>query len=276
MGENFPDFIAVAPQGQNIKIEQIRELNRQMGFAPVSADYRVFVIHQAETMTREASNAFLKTLEEPPSGNILILNATEPRNLLPTIVSRCQKVSFRPLSSDEISEWLISNKSLDPQGARILAQTAAGSLGRAIKMCDSDYLEKRQVWVSNILNLQSGSKAKALQMAAQSADTGKKSKGNTPEGGSRADLFEMLSVWASWYRDLLVVKSGATTRLLINVDFEDRLKESASNVSLENLIDSFAAVDRAARDIHAMRNTALVLENAAIKLQNLAGGGKIH
>ena len=79
-GGNFPDFVSIQPDGQNIKIEQIRELNRRLSFAPVSARYRVCVIQQAEAMTGEAANSFLKTLEEPPAGNILVLNAVEPLN----------------------------------------------------------------------------------------------------------------------------------------------------------------------------------------------------
>ena len=82
---NFPDLLLIKPDGQKIKIEQIRDLNRKFSFAPVTDGYRICVISQAETMTIEAANSFLKTLEEPPPGNILVLNATEPLDLLPTI-----------------------------------------------------------------------------------------------------------------------------------------------------------------------------------------------
>ncbi|MBW2202876.1 MAG: ATP-binding protein, partial [Deltaproteobacteria bacterium] len=81
LGGNFPDFIHIKPDGQNIRIEQIRDLNRSLSFAPLSAEHRVCVVQQAEAMTGEAANSFLKTLEEPPPGNILILNAREPRDL---------------------------------------------------------------------------------------------------------------------------------------------------------------------------------------------------
>ena len=96
-GKNFPDFISILPEGQNIRIDQIKELNRKLGFAPVSGGYRVCVIHQADAMNDESANSFLKTLEEPPPGNILILRVTESLDLLPTIVSRCQQVPFQPL-----------------------------------------------------------------------------------------------------------------------------------------------------------------------------------
>ena len=72
---NFPDLISIEPDGQNIKIEQIRELNRSLNFKPVSGKYRITIINRAEKMTEEASNSFLKTLEEPPPGNIIVLTA---------------------------------------------------------------------------------------------------------------------------------------------------------------------------------------------------------
>ena len=139
---NFPDFISIAPDGQNIKIEQIRELNRTLGYAPFAGGYRVSVIQRAEAMTGEAANSFLKTLEEPPSGNIFVLKATEPRDLLPTIVSRCQRISFRPLKAAEIIMQIRKETDLDGASAEILARAANGSLGRAIQMKESDYLGK--------------------------------------------------------------------------------------------------------------------------------------
>ena len=264
---NFPDFISVKPDGRNIKIEQIRELNRSLGYAPLSGGYRVFVIHQAEAMTGEASNSFLKTLEEPPSGNILVLNATEPRNLLPTIVSRCQRVSFQPLEAEEITRRLTEEKGLDSPSAAILARTADGSLGRALEMAASNYLERRQTWIRRLFELYGRSRAEAMDVAVESA---KESRVGLDQPESKTvGMFDMLSVWAAWYRDLLLVRTGAPKGLLINVDFQDQLKKTASGLSLQNLIESFHTVDRAVRDLHRMRNPTLVMENAVLNLQNL-------
>src|SRR4030042_1563823 len=111
LGGNFPDVELVEPDGQSIKIEQVRELERRFAYKPVAGRYRVTVVRPAEAMTEEASNAVLKTLEEPPAGNVLILNGTEPSNLLPTIVSRCQKVVFRRIPPPAIEQWLVAKKS---------------------------------------------------------------------------------------------------------------------------------------------------------------------
>ena len=264
---NFPDFITLEPDGQKIKIEQIRALNRSLGYAPFSGGYRVCVIHKAEAMTGEAANSFLKTLEEPPPGNIFVLNAAEPRDLLPTIVSRCQRVSFRPLKIEEIMAQLTKETQLDGPSAQILARAADGSLGLALRMSGSDYLERRKGWIGKLLKLYGCSGAEALNMAVESA---KEDRAGLDQPGSvKAGLFDMLSVWASCYRDLLLVRTDTADRLLINEDFRNQLKKAASGLSLQSLLESFQTVDRAVRDLHRMRNPTLVLENALLNLQKM-------
>ena len=115
---NFPELVFIEAEGRYIKIEQIRDLDHVLGFKPLVGKYRVSVIRQAETMTEEAANACLKTLEEPPPGNMLVLTVTDPRDLLPTIVSRCQKVAFRPIPAHLIKKWLVAEKRLSEGDAR--------------------------------------------------------------------------------------------------------------------------------------------------------------
>jgi DNA polymerase-3 subunit delta' len=173
-GENAPDFLVIKPQGQTIKIDQIRELNRALGFAPVSGKYRVCLIKQAESMTEEAANSFLKTLEEPPSGNVLILDATEPRDLLPTIVSRCQRVPFHPLPERHITRWFVEKKGLKEETATVLARISGGSLGRAISMSESDFFDKRRHWLSRLIGLAHLSLDKTMALALDIANEHKK------------------------------------------------------------------------------------------------------
>ena len=270
LGGNFPDFIHIKPDGQNIKIEQIRDLNRRLSFAPVSAKHRVCVVQQAEVMTGEAANSFLKTLEEPPPGNILILNAREPRDLLPTIVSRCQRVPFQPLPVQEMRDWLVREKDIDRQRATIAAKGSSGSLGSALRMCEEVFLEIREKWLSMLLKLPRVSKGEALEMAFESATRNKRG----GAGGFDAEepgLLEMLAVWGCWYRDLLLVKVGGPAHLIINVDFSDKFKNLAGNFKKANLIESLFVVNQAIRDLRRMRNAALVMEHAVLKLQRLGG-----
>ena len=269
---NFPDFISLEPDGQNIKIEQIRELNRSLGYAPFAGGYRVCVIHRAGAMTGEAANSFLKTLEEPPPGNIFVLNATEPRDLLPTIVSRCQRVSFRPLKALEIIGVIRKETNLDKPSAEIVARAADGSLGRALQMGESNFLERRRAWLRKLFALYECSGAEAMNMAVEMAKEDRA--GLDQPGSKKAGLFDMLTLWATCYRDLLLVRAGAAKGLLINDDFEDQLKDTASGFSPQNLIMSFQLVDRAVRDLHRMRNPTLVMENALLDLQKTYRAGR--
>jgi len=273
LGGNFPDFISIKPEGQSIKIEQIRELNRRLSFAPVSAKYRVCVIQQAESMTGEAANSFLKTLEEPPPGNILVLNAVEPLNLLPTIVSRCQRVPFQPLPVEAMVEWLVKEKEMDRQGATIAARASGGSLGRALRMSEPAFLEKRLVWISGLLTLPRLSKGDALKMAVETA-TGEKARGLDDADGGEPGLLEMLALWAGWYRDLLLIKVGGLEDLIMNVDFRDQLKIFARNVTIVTLTESLVVVDRAVRDLRRMGNTQLIMGHTLLSLQRLCGDQK--
>jgi len=269
---NSPDFLIIArrPDKKNILIEQIQEFNRKLGFAPFGR-YRVSVVQEAETMTAEAANCLLKTLEEPPAGNIIILNAVEPLELLPTIVSRCQRVPFQPLPLQDMSKWLVQKEDMDEETARVLARISGGSLGRVLKMRESDFEEKRQKWLQMILKLPGLSKEKGFQMAMECADEAKKI-GVLSKDDNRTGALDMLAVWESWYRDLLIVKVGGSAHLLINEDFFHMIKSIVENFTRDGLIDSLMAVDQAARDLHRRRNISLVMEHVALHLGRLAGG----
>jgi len=268
LSRNFPDFLSISPDGQNIKIGQIRELNRRLSFAPMSGRYRVCVVHRAETMTNEAANSFLKTLEEPPPGNILILDATEPLDLLPTIVSRCQRVSFQPLSAQDMATWLVENRGLKEEIAIVLARISGGSLGRTLRMCEAGFLEKRQEWLERLVGLHSLSKENALEMALECAGEDKNVGLDITETGE-AGLTDMLSMWKMWYRDLLILKEKGPHHLLVNVDFFHKLKSMLGSFSIDSLGNSVFIIDQAQRDLQQRRNPTLLMEHVILGLKGI-------
>lgn len=266
---NFPDLVFIEPDRQNIKIEQIRGLNRTLSFKPISGRYRVSIIRQAEVMTDEAANSLLKTLEEPPQNNILILNVTEPLALFPTIVSRCQKVLFQPIPVRAIVDWLVDNQSLEEDKAHVLAKISEGSLGNAIRMCEVEFIKKREYLLSRLIQLPGLSSEEALEMALQHK---RKHKGLDSHeiGKGEWDLFDLLSIWKSWYRDLLLTKLHCPVDFLINVDFSQKLKNISRHFKIENLIDSFHMVDRSQRDLLQTRNVDIMMEHTVLTLKRLA------
>ncbi len=130
--ESHPDFLIVSPDKGAIKINQIRSLIKTLSFAPYEAGTRVVLIEDVHTMRQEAANSLLKTLEEPPEDNLLILTANSAGNVLQTIISRCQTIPFYPLTSDETAEILMREDSeMDSQAALLLARLSEGSPGKA-------------------------------------------------------------------------------------------------------------------------------------------------
>jgi DNA polymerase-3 subunit delta' len=275
LGGNFPDLRIVEPDGQFIRIEQIRDIDRGMSFKPLSGRYRVVIIRRAEMMTPEAANAFLKTLEEPPPGNILILNVTQPRDLLPTILSRCQKVGFRPIPALQVAQGLAEKMNLDYEKALLLARIAEGSLGRALAMGEKGFLEKRHEYISSLLSLRNISEMEALEMALRF--TGKEKKKEHDEKGEeiakieRQEIPLLFGVWKSWYRDMVLIRSEGSEEEIINRDLCLELKKAAQGFKMKNLISSLLLLDQGESDFLHSRNMDLMMENLMLDLRRLMG-----
>ncbi len=133
---NNPDFLQIdAEDGKTIKIEQIRYLQEKIAEKPVTSDKKVYIINDSETMTREAQNALLKTLEEPPTYATLILITANESKLLATIKSRCTKIAFNSISDNEIKEYINQNK-IEASMTENMIKQCSGSIGRVLKIAD--------------------------------------------------------------------------------------------------------------------------------------------
>ncbi len=127
-----PDLHLVEPEGAQILIEQVRDLERELSLKPQEARRKVAVIDEAASMNESAANAFLKTLEEPPPGTCIILVTAAAEGLLPTIASRCQEVRFSPLGRREVEEYLRREMGMPPEEAERLSRLCGGIFGRAL------------------------------------------------------------------------------------------------------------------------------------------------
>ncbi len=157
-----PDVEILSPQGQKIKIEQIRQLENKLRFVPLEAPRRLILIPEAEAMTREAANALLKSLEEPPPYTLFVLLAPSTDVLLPTIVSRTQIIRFHPLTPSTLKALLVERFGKLPEEAEGLALLAQGSVGRALRLSEKGFLEE----LSRLVNtLTQDDPAKILRLA---------------------------------------------------------------------------------------------------------------
>lgn len=130
---NNPDFIELEPDGNSIKILQIREMQENIYQKPIVSNKKVIIINDSDKMTEEAQNSLLKTLEEPPEYVVIILIASNENKLLNTIKSRCLKISFSNLSVEDISKY-IEQKNIFPKPSENILKTCNGSLGKLIKI----------------------------------------------------------------------------------------------------------------------------------------------
>lgn len=127
-----PDLQLVMPEGLSIRVEQIRRMESALSRKPVEGKGRVVIVDEADSMTQEAANAFLKTLEEPFPDTELVLVCESRENLLPTVVSRCREIRFSPLGSRDLERFLVERLGVAEDEARSLARRAGGIFGRAL------------------------------------------------------------------------------------------------------------------------------------------------
>ncbi|MBW1980697.1 MAG: DNA polymerase III subunit delta' [Deltaproteobacteria bacterium] len=144
---NHPDVLTLNGQKDIIKIGQIRNMQQHLRFRPLEGDWRIVILDHAEQMTMEAANALLKSLEEPPAGNLFILTAPDVTALFPTIVSRCLHLRFQPLSQTVISRYLQESHGVKVEQADEVASLAGGSLSRALNLVNEE-LSKHRRWLS--------------------------------------------------------------------------------------------------------------------------------
>jgi len=150
-GDSHPDFTKIEPEdGKSIKIEQVRFLQQKIAEKPVTSSKKVYIIENSETMTREAANCLLKTLEEPPNYAILILLTSNESKLLTTIKSRCMKLYFMPIPEEQILSYLKEN-GLDTEMTENMIKSSQGSIGKALKISEEkqQYLQLEEI-VNNL------------------------------------------------------------------------------------------------------------------------------
>lgn len=132
---NHPDFFELKPDGNSIKIEQIRKMISKIYEKPIVSEKKVYIIDEANKMTQESSNCLLKILEEPPVNVIIILIVSNENEMLDTIKSRCNKVYFPKIDSKNLNDFLKKNYNY-PQINNKIESIIDGSIGKAIEIKD--------------------------------------------------------------------------------------------------------------------------------------------
>ncbi len=257
------------PPNASIGIERIRALKAEASKTRVGKGNRVDIIRDAERMTPEAAQAALKLIEEPQAGTYLILTCRDPQQLLPTILSRCQRIRFRPVPADFIRETLRKQHGAalprgGDEGIEVLAALAQGSLGRALAMASEDLLSQR---------------ARALdlfetELADLSAVRAKVRPLERPPGKhwnpEQAGL--LVDVLMRYYEDLLLVHGGVPADRIANRDQQRRIEARAQQVTVAEIKRRIAILEEMLAAIGQNVNPLLALQVALLRVNRLTGG----
>jgi DNA polymerase III delta' subunit len=247
---NFPDVMVIQPDGNVIKIEQMRALRKIAYLKPMVGKKRVFIVTEAEKMNEEAANSLLKVLEEPPLFSYILLVTHNPFLILSTIKSRCQILNFPPLSKEDIERELME-KGFTEEKARVISRLVRGNLKQALSLDWEDVqATRKQAWILFL------SLAKKENFALFLRDYAFSFKSLVKQEWEQ--ILEMLS---SFCRDLVLLKEKSDSNLLMNPDYEDEIRKMEELVSLDWLMKCLEKIDYAIYGLDKNLNVNLLVSS---------------
>jgi DNA polymerase-3 subunit delta' len=245
------------PLGDQIRIDAVREMRRDLHMRPFEAQRRVYLVYGAHLLNDEAADALLKDLEEPPEYAVIVLVADEVGPLPETIRSRCQAVSFRRLSERAVRAAVLARQpELSEEEATSIARVASGRLDRAERLLDPAAARRRAALLETARSVYAAEfdpaeGARSLLEAARERAAEAKEREEAAidgldlptreaeqrvrraaRGAEREELLASLEELASWYRDLVAAAAGAE-KALVHVDRADELRQDGTLERLE-------------------------------------------
>jgi DNA polymerase-3 subunit delta' len=237
------------PVRKEIAIDQIREMQHTVSLKPYEGDHRLIIIDGAEHMSEEAANSLLKTLEEPPPSTTLILLAVDEGSLLPTILSRCQRLRLSPQPIPVVKQALVKRWGVPSESADLLARLCHGCIGWAISAIDNEeMLAKRSEHLDSLISLSGSDVSVRFAVAAQLAFD-----------KDKASVSKRLELWLTWWQDLLLVKNGCV-EFITNMDRREALEHAAAEYPLSALAGMIRSIRETLQQLEQNANPQLALE----------------
>ena len=216
-----PYHTITIPRATSVKVNSIREIRRSASMNVFSEGKKVFIVSNADKMNDEAANALLKTLEEPLEDTYIILTTSNADQLLPTIVSRCQRVRFDPLPEEEIRKALIDRFNMEPAKAELLVDISRGNFSIALELLDSDLTQYRDDVVDFLRTILYRTREDLFNRIQQIAAE-----------GDRKEVERSLVLLQAWFHDAMTAKEGPVSR-----------KHIQENTSLRKFIEIHPSID---------------------------------
>ena len=229
----------------NTGVDDIRSLREKVNYAPGQAKYKVYIIDEVHMLSNSASNALLKTLEEPPPNVIFILATTESHKVLPTIISRCQRFDFRRVSQNDIILKLdrickSEGIKIKPEALRLIASSAAGSLRDSENLLEqlSTFYgsDIKLAQVQSMLGITGDKRVKEFVNHIINNDISSGMKTINTISNDGLDLKQFNRELVSYLRHLLLIKNGCDKDLDLTDEEITELKDLASTTSMEQTL----------------------------------------
>jgi len=241
-GDSHPDVHIISSEEAQLKIEDVRQLQKEINLRAYEGRYKVFIIDNAHTLTPEAANCLLKVLEEPPKFSLIILITDKPNLLFKTILSRCKIVKFNAIKREELNKTLSKDYGLDSSFAHFLSYFSEGRLGEALRLKDSDILNKKNTIIDKFV-------------LPSSYGT------NDIDIDDKQDFCSMLNILSGWFRDIYFIKSGMPETELINSDRRADLLKTVNRFSYSDLDRIMSVISNTILCLERNINTKLLLHN---------------
>jgi DNA polymerase-3 subunit delta' len=254
-----PDLIWIEPDeaDKKIAVDQIRDIIKKVNETTLQGGHRVIIINPAHAMNVNAANALLKTLEEPVAKTLLILINNSSLRLPATIISRCQKLIFKPVASTSAVAWLQQSVPEMKAAPELLLKLAHGAPLRALVLNESDYLIRRGELFEGMFALLSGA-IDPVVFAAQWSDV---------------EPLTVVDLVLSWLTDLLRYKVTNDALWLMNADFKTQIMQVSTTLPSAKLTDYITQVEQTRNELGSINlNKQLVLENLFIRWAHYAAG----
>lgn len=247
---NHPDIITVTHAKPNsFGVDEMRQqLVNDMEIKPYSGRYKIYIVPDAELLTGEAQNAILKTIEEPPSYGIVMLLTTNTGRFLPTIMSRCVKLTVKPVDNRKVYQYLEDHYELDEEMLRFATEFAFGNIGKACRCVESEeFLEMRDMCIHMLKHIPDWEIPDIVFSVKEAAQY-------------KLQMLDFLDMMNMWFRDVLLIKVTKNPNKLIFREQYRVLSEQAKYISYEGIEDIIRAIDNAKVRIDANVGEEVVLE----------------
>ncbi|WP_370295122.1 DNA polymerase III subunit delta' [Rossellomorea marisflavi] len=252
---NHPDLHLLEPDGLSIKKEQIKALQEEFSKTGVESKKKVYIIVHSDKMTANAANSLLKFLEEPLADTTAILVTENVHRILPTILSRCQVVSFKPLPKEQLVKQLLE-EGIEPQFAS-LAANLTNHYEEAVELCRNEWFAQARIIVLKLYEVLQKSPFQAMVKVQEDFVQHFKEKDQVDRA---LDLLLLI------YKDLLHIQLGKVEQL-VYPDQKENWKSNALHVSTNRLSTNMTAILEAKRKLNANMNSQLLVEQLMLKLQ---------